>query len=408
MPNYKVEIGFDAAAGFGDFFTLDDPVKGQLGSTTYVLSGDRAFVDVTSSVRRYSIRRGKSRQLDRFTSGQATVEFNNLDRKFDPTYAASPYYGQITPKREVKISVNDLVQYVGTIDDWNLRYEVGGLSTAELLASDGFAILNGVALEENDMTPELSGARVEAILNSPEVSWPVSKRNIDTGFALLGDDTISEGTNALSYLQLVEQSEAGTLFVAKDGRLTFHDRRYLPASSDGLTFADDGTGIGYADLEVTYGSELLYNQVSVSTLYTVDPAIANDLSSQGLYGVLNLTLDGLLNEQDTEAEELAGWLVSKYGQPEFRFESLNLELNKFPNDVQRDIAALELDDVVRIIFTPNGISPAIDKYAQIVRIDHSADPNSHKVSLGFSTLDFSIWIWDDPVFGRLDFNALAF
>jgi len=51
----KVEIAFDLAAnGLGSFFTLDDPVKGKLDNTLYVLGGD-VLVDVTNTVRQVSV-----------------------------------------------------------------------------------------------------------------------------------------------------------------------------------------------------------------------------------------------------------------------------------------------------------------------------------------------------------------
>ncbi len=64
----KVEIAFDLAAnGLGSFFTLDDPVKGKLDNTLYVLGGD-VLVDVTSTVRQVSVKRGRNRQLEKFTA----------------------------------------------------------------------------------------------------------------------------------------------------------------------------------------------------------------------------------------------------------------------------------------------------------------------------------------------------
>jgi len=76
---------------------------------------------------------------------------------------------------------------------------------------------------------------------------------------------------------------------------------------------------------------------------------------------------------------------------------------------QADILALELGDTAEIVFTPNGITPAITKYAEIIRIDHSIDIENHVLSLGFATLDFAVLVLDDSEFGKLDAgNALAF
>lgn len=88
MPT-KVELGFDLSlSGAGDFFTLNDSTKGALDNTTYRLAGD-ALVDVTANTREVSVRRGRSRTLEKFTAGLAQVTLDNRGRDFDPTYVAT-------------------------------------------------------------------------------------------------------------------------------------------------------------------------------------------------------------------------------------------------------------------------------------------------------------------------------
>ena len=84
-PSPKVEIAFDlSAAGNGDFFTLNDPIKGELDNTIYPLAGD-ILTDVTTDVRGLSIRRGRSRELDKYQAGSLDVTLDNRDRDYDPT-----------------------------------------------------------------------------------------------------------------------------------------------------------------------------------------------------------------------------------------------------------------------------------------------------------------------------------
>jgi hypothetical protein len=83
-PDTRVRIAFDlAAGGAGDFFTLDDPVKGELDDGPFGLSGD-ILEDVTDDVRSITVRRGRSRELERYQAGAATVNLDNKDRKYDP------------------------------------------------------------------------------------------------------------------------------------------------------------------------------------------------------------------------------------------------------------------------------------------------------------------------------------
>lgn len=86
-PSPTVEIAFDlAAAGSGDFFTLNDPVKGELDNTIYTLAGD-ILTNVTTDVRNVRLRRGRSRELDKYQAGYCDVTLDNRDRDYDPSNA---------------------------------------------------------------------------------------------------------------------------------------------------------------------------------------------------------------------------------------------------------------------------------------------------------------------------------
>jgi hypothetical protein len=224
----------------------------------------------------------------------------------------------------------------------------------------------------------------------------------------LGADIIPDNINALTYLRLVEQSEPGAFFIGKSGNVIFRDRIAAPTSG-GITLADDGSGIKYQSVRVQYGSELLANEVVVGSDITLTESIALDLESIEDYGIFNLTRTGLLINDAADVEELAQFYASKYAQPEYRFESVDILLDELSLSQQADLLDLEIGDVVEIKFTPNGIAPAISKYAEIIRIDNSIDLDNHIMSLGFSTLDFALLVLDDAQFGKLDAgNALAF
>jgi hypothetical protein len=408
MATQKVQIGFDVAVTGGDFLTLDDPVKGKLDDATYPLGGI-ILVDVTERVREFTISRGKSRELDRYDAGEATIEFNNLDRAFDPTYADSPYAGQILPKREVQISSDDIIQFRGFIDDWNLEYTTDGQAISIAVASDDFTALNNRTLSAQTATPQTSGERVNAILDDPEVGFPADKRIISTGFAQLGADEIADDTNALDYLRLIEQTEPGRLFMSKANDLVFKDRLVAPRSEGIVELSDDGTGIKYGEVRVVFGTEQLHNEVVVSSVITGGTAIAVDPTSITEYGILNLTLPDLLMDTTEQASDLAVFLASKYSQPEYRFESVDIQFSNLTPAQQAQILNLELGDVCKVTFTPGNVPPAIVRYAEIIGIQHEVDLVDQIVTLNFSTLDFTYLVLDDTAFGRLDSgNALAF
>jgi hypothetical protein len=406
IPATTVEIGFDLSALGGPFFILDDPVQGVLDNTEYTLGGT-LFYDVSEYVRNVSVRRGKSRQLDRFTAGGATIELNNNSRAFDPENTASPFFGQIIPKRTIKVETGGSAVFYGVVDDWNLNYDLSGLSLAGADCVDGFTLLAQRALSASTETSQKTGARINAILDRSEVNWPSSLRDIDTGATTLQADVIQDGTNALEYLQLVTDSEPGSIFMGSDGFIVFKDRSVAPVSAGQVTFSDDGTGVEFSEVQVVYGSELLYNYVQIER-NNGGTAIASDSDSINSYGQQALIQTGLLMNSDADALELANYLVSQYSEPEYRFETLTVQLEALSPTDQSDVLGLEIGDVARIKFTPNNVGSQIDKYASIIRIDHDIQPASHRITFGFQTLDYASLVLDDTEFGLLDTGRLGF
>jgi hypothetical protein len=405
IPRPTVEIGFDLVGANANLLTLDNPVKGKLNDPAYPLGG-QIFYDVTDKVKSIATRRGKNRQLDEFDGGLANVVFDNNDRTFDPEYVNSPYYGQIIPKRAIRISSGGKPVFQGVIDDWNLAYDPGGFSEASAAASDAFTLFNTQTLPAGTATAQKSGQRVNAILDLPDVDWSTQERQIETGLTTLGADVFSEDTNVLEYLRTVARSEPGNLFIARDGKVVFTDRNSAPTSGE-VVLSDDGTGIPYQGMKVVYGSELLYNEIVIGS-DLAGTVVAQDTASIADYGVLNLTQTGLLMSDPTYVQNLAIYYASKYSQPEYRFESVDIVIDELSDQQQQAILNLEIADFVTIKFTPNGIAPAIEKIAEVIRIDDDITPDSHVVSLGFATLDYFLLVLDDPEFGKLDIGALAF
>jgi hypothetical protein len=407
MPTQKVEIGFDFLAQSGPFFTLDDPIKGQLDNTEFRLAGF-AYYDITEYVTGIEVTRGKSDDISQISAGELVVTLNNRTRVFDPTYAASPFYGNILPKRSVRYSANGIQQAQMVIDDWNLEYTPDGDAIASFVSSDGFVYLNNQTLPAGTATAQLSGARIESILDSEFVQWPALDRDIDTGSQLLGANVVESGQNVLAYIQQVEQSELGLFFVAKDGKATFQDRLHAPVTSGLVVFADNSSGIGYQNLLISYGSEDLINEVDATSVITTTQTVATDEASQSEFGIFNATFTDLLLETDEQVASFATTLLADYSYPIYRFTELEVRLNDLSPTDQNKVLNLELGDFVQVIFTPSNIPPAISKYAEVIRANHAVDVSGeHIVTLGLNTLNSTFFILDDIVFGRLDESSLA-
>ena len=401
LPITKVFIAFNLETLGGEYFTLNDPVKGLLDNTTYPLVGD-TYVDVTSYVKDLSISRGASRELIGFQTGQASVSFNNHTRIFDPFFTTGTYFGQIVPRKKFQVVTNGINVFTGTIDDWNLSYDVSGDSIASITCSDGFSYFSNTLLDGFTNVSQLSGARVNAILNRPEVNWPTADRNIDTGNSTLQADVVDNGTGALGYLQTVALSENANLFMDKSNLVQFADPTIIIEKNIIPTFADTGLAntIPYTNIDVVYGTENLYNRVSV-TNDGGSTQTQSDTASQTSYGISAFSLDGLFLTDDAGANSLATKILGRYKDPELRIQSLVVDLGSLDDSDQFTILDLELLDICKVVFTPNQIGNAIDNYVEIIGLSSNMSPDSNKLQIFFRSIGQNPFILDDTENGRL-------
>ena len=412
-PLVKVELGADLGLRDPNTFILDNATRGVLDNTQFTLSGDR-FFDITDRLVSVSTSRGKNQALDRIDAGQLNLVVDNFDRLFDPLYENGFYFGQLIPGKEVRISCNGFPVIYGYVDDLDIAYEPGNRSIVSFQASDGLSNLTINNLPEVSPDVELSGARVTRILDLPEVAWPTDKRSIDTGNSFMSDTEISEGTQAVSYLQLVASSESGEVFVSKDNNFVFKARNSAPGVID-LIFTDEGTIPGFttvpfAELGVVYGSEQLFNRIVLTNDFPTfpDEALAEDAESQLVYGPRSYTVNGLLNNDAEDLQFLAEFLLARFKEPQYRFESLSVILDVLSETQQNEVLDLEIGDIVQVKFTPSGIPPAIEQYVRVIGISHDWQNNEKRINLALERLDFSLFILDDPVFGVLDEDRLSF
>lgn len=400
-----VEIGVYLTTGDAPYFRLNDPVKGKLNNTSYRLAGP-IFYDITDKVTSVSVSRGKNRQLERYNAGQASITLNNEDRTFDPLNTDSVFYGNIIPRRQIRVRTGGYNQFIGLVEDWNYDYDVSGKSTASITAADGFSLLAQQSLTAGTATAQTTGERVAAVLSMPSVAWPLTQREIDTGLSTVGADVWSSDDNALTYLQKVESSEQGQLFIDRNGYVRFVNGGVTPTTGLSVAkFSDAGDGIPYTGAAVSYGTELLFNNVKVA--YPSGTAVANNTDSQELYGITTTDVDTLL-ATGSAAENLALFWVAKYGDPEYRFESVDVALDGLTGDQKEQVLQFELGDIVQMEFTPNNVGDPIERYGQIIGIRHNAGVDRHTITFGLGSLQYAFLVLDDTGFGILDENALAF
>ena len=376
-----VRIAFDLSlAGAGNFFTLNDATRGVLNGASFKLAGE-VYEDVSNDVRSVSVRRGRSRELTAFTAGQASVVLDNRTRLYDPTAgtAVSPYGPSILPRKAIAIEVGGQALFTGIVEDWDIAYSLDGDSTTTAKSTDAFTLLAGETLPAGTATAQGSGARVSAVLD--DLSWPVAKRRIATGVASIGADVVGDNVSALAYLQSIDVSEGGALFVAKDGSIEFLERTDSQGAKV-MSFTDDGTGVPFSDISLEFGTESLYTQVTVE--YVGGTAVATaGTAVTGKYGMSELSIKTLL-ANSTEADEIAQFYLFRYSEPQVRIDGLEVRMNGLSALQQSQVLSLELGEPVGITFTPQGIGTPIERTVVVDQIEHSISPADHVVKLNFS------------------------
>jgi hypothetical protein len=388
---------FYADSGAADPFILDSPTSGILDVDT--LEGTSP-VDITSDIFSVTVRRGKSRWLDDIQAGTCNISVENRDRDYDPT-GGGTYSTDIVPGKRLVIKTGSTTIFTGGIDDWNLNFTIDGDATATAVASDYLTLLGRTKLDSFTATSQLSGARLEAILDRSEVDFPVADRDIDAGVTTLQADTVSAGTDVATSAKLVERTEGGRLFVSADGKLTFKNRRTAIPSTATATFDDTGSNIPYSNIGIQVGSELLYNRATVTrnggTVQSADNA-----TSQDAYGIRTLDYTGLLFTADSDSQDFADFLVSRYGTPRARIELLEVNLARLNASQANTVVGLELGDVVRVIYSPPGGGSAIDQSGVVDKIEHTVGIDSHRIRFGLSSALDQPLILDDLIYGALD------
>jgi hypothetical protein len=401
-----VKIAFDlAAAGRGDFFTIGDSTKGTWGTASSPLAGD-ILTDVTEYVRAVNIRRGRSRELEQYQAGAATVVLDNRNRYFDPTAgtATSPYAPSIVPRKELVVEIESQREFTGQVEDWDIEFDVSGDSTAQAKASDAFALLANQTINDHLPTEQTTGERINAILSRTEIGWPQALRDIDTGEATVSAGSVTNTPTALAYIQQVSDAEPGAFFTARDGRLTFRDRNSLQTTSD-VVFSDDGSGIPFMSIGVQLGSEALRNRVTITRL-NGGTVVAEDLQSQEDYGIIDYQISNSLLSTDEAAEDLADWIVGIYSQPVLRVNSVAVNLDAISSTDLGKLLALELGQACQVLFTPGGVGDQINRFVAVDSIQFDLQPTQQVATIGFSEAP-AAFLLDNLALGRLDFNALG-
>jgi hypothetical protein len=413
--NYDLQI----ATGFlVDAFTLDDPLRGLLDDPDYFLDGTTEFASVMDSTTSITVKRGRRDIGDTFSAGTMTFTIQDVDGIFNPFDELSPYWDTpqakpgLAPMRQVKLirySSTDVAEllYSGFVVNYDYNFALGGLDTVTVYCADQFYLLSQTYLDEFNPSAETSGARIETVLDLPEVDFPALARDISTGTVNLGHDasyTVNAGTNVLQYIaQINDTAEFGRLFMSRDGVLTFQDRIGNTLSASVADFHDDGTNYKYNGVGISFEADAVVNRVVVTGLNGTT-ATASDATSIATYFIqTNSIINSLLHEAGA-ITTAASYLLNP--EPEARYTSVETAFLMLTTAQKDTLATVEIGDTITVEKTfPSGAGTTqLAQELSVEGIEHYLDfSTGHRVL--FSTAPTTIvyeLILDNATYGTLD------
>ena len=398
-----------------DAFTLDDAVKGVLNNTTYVLDGTTEFAPMMQYSKSIAVNRGRREIGDQFSAGTMTFMLDDslAGGILNPLYTSSPFVdpaGQFTlaPLRRVSFgrydSTNTFVElFAGQIVNYDYSYELGGNNTVMVYCADDFYLLAQTSMNEFNVSEELSSARLSAILDLPEVAYPVASRDISTGTQTLGGSaayTIANGTNVKAYIDQIQAAEQGRIFMARNGVLNSDPRIGNTISAPVADFHDDGTQIPYNNLAITYNADQIVNRASVQHLGATSPEVADDLASQTKYLIQTVSITDSLLHNDAAAATLASYLL--VGEPEATFTGVQTDYLMLTTAQRETLALVDIGDTITITNTIAGGEVAQE--LSVEGVEHRIDfVTGHRVTYYTApTVIVYQFVLDDPIYGKLD------
>jgi hypothetical protein len=381
-----------------------------------------SWTDISDRLISGSIKRGRQFELDQFQPGGGSLVLDNVDRQLEPGYASSSYYPNLLPLRKCQLlatapggSARPI--FTGYIVEWPPIWEQDNSEVTVTLV-DAFELL-AIADLTGTFAGVASGTRVGDVLDA--IGWPGADRTLATGVAsLLAETWVDEDNQkALAHLQDVHDTEAGALFVGKDGKFVFQDRNtrrsgsYLTAQMTVSDFAVVGSKFPAAKIYPSFDRTRLYNDIKITARGGTTQTAA-DSTSQTMYGRRTFTRE-ILADTDLQASDLAMAILSQRANPSLRFDGVDLE--PWYDDGSHwagymdAILARDISDRITVEANPPshpGSTTPVAIGVHIEAIEHTfAVAGHHEINLQLSPVDpTSYWVLDTSV---LDTNTvLAF
>jgi hypothetical protein len=393
-----------------------------------------SYTDVSDCALEFHCRRGRANERAQTDVGTASVVYSNRDRRFDPTFAGSPFSPNVVPMVKMQHAANwsgtEYKLHTGHVENWPLQWESPTWQRTAPSVSDAFAALQ-IAQVTGSFPQQTTGARVAAVLAA--ISWPTSAGSAGTGWTLdtsaLGTTTLlapsvpltniatglsvmqavdvvdSQPRSALDLIQEASAAEPGMFYIAGDGTAVFEDRQARYTRTVAATFSDNpsGSDIQYEDMTPDYDIARVINDVVATTTIGGTPttALASDSVSVNRFfrrsATINVPLTTLAALQDR-----ANFELTQYAYPFVRFDRMVVRPAGQPT-AWPTLLGLELGSKVTITRTP-AQGTTIVRTCFVESVEHAVTRDDWTVTMQLSPGEAytNAWVLDTSA---LDVNT---
>jgi hypothetical protein len=183
-------------------------------------------------------------------------------------------------------------------------------------------------------------------------------------------------TSALSYLQTVEQSEAGLLYVDVTGHLQFAGRVTVYTNTTSTVTFGDNPGEYPFELnpQIATDTQDVYGYVQIQR-NNGNPQTAT-VPNANTFGTKTLQISGLLNTTDTEIANMANWYAVQFANPRPRIRQITIRPVTDPTGATTTaLLGLDIGSVVTVNrhHVPGG-GTAFSQVSNVEGVNYHIDP----------------------------------
>lgn len=386
---------------------MPDPViTVEIAFATLPLEPAPSWEDVSAYVLEWWTSRGRNRALDRIEAGTAGLRLDNMDRRFDPTNTAGPYYPNVLPVRRLRISAvySAATYYIydGYVDEWPLDWEEPLDSEITITCTDLFGYFNRLT-HSGALSAEFSNHAIDSLLDiafGNVAIAPGPGRSLSSGHTLIEAATLTN-KNVLQHLQDIAEAESGVLFIDGQGRVVFHDRHYRLTQTTSLTpiatYGFSGGELPYMGNKPSYSADLIKNDIHITATGGSEQT-ASDATSQLQYWQRSYVRSGLLigdasgvggSTKNAEALNLAQWILYNNKDALLRIDAITVSGDNDAGIWPSQLGG-EISKRVRVKWTsPSGSTITQDCYIEAIK--HRKTPQTWLTTWQLSPADSGGW-----------------